>query len=97
MFFDDQRKRNFIPFYELLQYLVVEFMDTEVSSCDMSLSKTEFANEDESISELITDEQSHLYDPNRSAKPFTKKEQTYSYSVSLEPADEELFVERQIQ
>lgn len=49
-------------------------MDTEVSSCDMSLSKTEFANEDESISELITDEQSHLYDPNRSTKPFTKKE-----------------------
>ena len=49
-------------------------MDTEVSSCDMSLSKTEFANEDESISELITDEQSHLYDPNRSVKPLAKKE-----------------------
>lgn len=30
--------------------MVLEFMENDVSSCDMSLSKTELANEDESLS-----------------------------------------------
>lgn len=48
MFFDEARRKNFINFYELLEYLIVEYVETEVSSCDMSLSKTEMgaANED---------------------------------------------------
>jgi hypothetical protein len=54
MFFDQKRKKNFIAFYELVEHLVVEFIDTEVSSCDMSVSKTDCANEEQSLSELIT-------------------------------------------
>ena len=40
MFYDEIRKKNFIMFYDLLEYMLVEFMDEEVSNCTMSLSIT---------------------------------------------------------
>lgn len=52
-------RRNIIGFYTLLEQLLEEYIYTEASSCDMSLSKTELANEDQSLSELITDDYSN--------------------------------------
>lgn len=46
MYYDEAKKRNFIYFYELLEHMVTEFMDNEVSSCEMSLSKTDLGKED---------------------------------------------------
>ena len=43
MYFDEGKKKNFINFYDLWEYLILEYADAEVSSCDMSLSKTEMA------------------------------------------------------
>jgi len=54
MFFDEQRKKNYIYFFDLLEQLIMEFMDCEASSCDMSLSKTNL-DEPISLSELISD------------------------------------------
>lgn len=40
MFFDEEKKKNMVMFYELLEYMLVEFMEDEVSNCSMSLSNT---------------------------------------------------------
>jgi hypothetical protein len=67
-------------------------MDSEVSSCDMSLSKTEFG--DHSISELITEEyhndsdlfKKHLNE--RAAPP------PQVYELEMDPVEEERIQER---
>lgn len=41
MFYDQQRRKNFIGFYDLLEQLLLEFIDADASSCDLSLSKTD--------------------------------------------------------
>ena len=50
MFFDEGKKKNYIYFYELIDFLVGEFMENEVSSCDMSISKTDMDQQEQSLS-----------------------------------------------
>jgi len=58
MFFDVEKKKNFIYYFDLIEHLVLEFMDIDTSSCDMSFSKTQL--EPPSLSDLICDSDSKI-------------------------------------
>ncbi len=75
-------KKNLIGFYALLYKLIEEYIDTETSSCDMSLSKTELANQDQSLSELITDDYSHDQPLKKQSQP-TNIPPVCNYTVEI--------------
>jgi hypothetical protein len=58
----------------------------------MSLSKTELANDDESLSELITSDISHEGGKSQRRR---EREREVSTDIGLDPVDEELFRERE--
>ena len=85
MFWEESKRKNFIFFFDLLEHLVLEFMEQETSSsCDMSLSKTELG--DPSLTELDPQHQ----EPatwQRTAPPEI-------YLMEIDPAEEERINER---
>lgn len=80
MFWEESKRKNFIFFFDLLEHLVLEFMEQETSSsCDMSLSKTDFG--DHSLPSL----EQHQQQPAAGQKTAPPE----VYLMEIDPAEEE--------
>jgi hypothetical protein len=41
MFWEEARRKNYIYFFDLLEHLLQDFLNTDASSCALSLTRTE--------------------------------------------------------
>lgn len=73
MFWEEARRKNYIYFFDLLEHILQDFLNSDTSSCALSLTRTEVEEQTGSIEDSL---HSHLEPPQE------------HYTLEIDPVDE---------